>query len=86
VDAVVLTIGHSNRSLDEFTDLIERNAVDVLVDVRTHPGSRRLPHFGQERLRRSLEQAPPPRSGRTRRVGRRVAQHLVPSLRPACTG
>jgi len=31
----VLTIGHSNRSTDEFLTLLKQNAVEVLADVRS---------------------------------------------------
>ena len=50
------TVGHSTRSLDELVDLLKKNAIELLVDVRTVPGSRRLPHFAkavlQEEVRR----------------------------------
>jgi uncharacterized protein (DUF488 family) len=55
--ARVLTIGHSTRPIDVFVDLLERNGVDTLVDVRRHPGSRTQPQFNVERLRASLESA-----------------------------
>ena len=51
---VVHTIGHGNRSLDEFTGLLQRSAIACLVDVRAFPGSRRHPHFGRGELERSL--------------------------------
>jgi uncharacterized protein (DUF488 family) len=54
---IVLTIGHSNRTLDEFIALLRDNGVEVLVDIRTHPGSRRLPHFSQSTLPASLDAA-----------------------------
>ena len=52
----VFTIGHSNRSLDEFMALLEAHRIGVLADVRAFPGSRRLPHFGQDRLAPALEE------------------------------
>ena len=52
--AVVYTIGHGNRSLDEFTELLLRSSIACLVDVRAFPGSRRHPHFGRGELERSL--------------------------------
>lgn len=51
----VFTIGHSNRSLDEFVALLDAHRIEVLADVRAFPGSRRLPHFGQDRLAPALE-------------------------------
>lgn len=41
----VLTVGHSTRSLDELAGLLTANHVEEVWDVRTAPGSRRLPHF-----------------------------------------
>lgn len=35
----LLTIGHSNHSLDKFIRLLEANGVMTLVDVRTAPAS-----------------------------------------------
>lgn len=56
-DLPVLTIGHSTRSITEFVDLLRRHHVELLVDVRAFPGSRRLPWFGSDALRESLEAA-----------------------------
>jgi uncharacterized protein (DUF488 family) len=49
-----LTVGHSTHSLEEFTELLSGHGVEALADVRAHPGSRRLPHFGRETLEREL--------------------------------
>lgn len=50
----VWTIGHSTRSFDEFTNLLRIYGVDAIADVRSFPGSRKYPHFGQELLSRTL--------------------------------
>jgi len=50
----VFTIGHSTRSLEELVDLLRRNRVQELVDVRTVPGSRRHPQFGKAALEAAL--------------------------------
>lgn len=52
-----LTIGHSTRSLVEFLDLLGSSGVELIVDVRRLPGSRRYPHFDQDALCRSLAEA-----------------------------
>ena len=52
----ILTIGHSTRSLDEFVGLLTHHRVTVLIDVRTVPASRRMPHFAKSALERSLPQ------------------------------
>ncbi len=41
----ILTVGHSTRSLEEFTALLTANEVTLLVDIRSIPGSRRNPQF-----------------------------------------
>ena len=53
----VFTIGHSTRALDEFLTMLRDFEIDVLVDVRRFPGSRRFPHFSKENLSRSLADA-----------------------------
>jgi uncharacterized protein (DUF488 family) len=48
------TIGHSTRSLDEFIEILKSFRIEILVDVRSFPGSRRYPHFNREALKASL--------------------------------
>jgi uncharacterized protein (DUF488 family) len=52
---VILTIGHSTRTLDEFLGLLRAHRVSEIVDVRRYPASRRYPHFSRERLAAELE-------------------------------
>lgn len=52
--AVVFTIGHSTRSLDEVVGMLRANDVDVLVDVRSFPSSRAFPQWNQASLAASL--------------------------------
>lgn len=52
-----LTVGHGTRSIDEFIFLLNKNNVDVLIDVRSFPGSRLSPHFGRENMCRWLPSA-----------------------------
>ena len=51
----VWTIGHSTRSLEVFLDLLARNRIEAVADVRRYPGSRRWPHFAPEPLATALE-------------------------------
>ena len=51
----VWTIGHSTRTIEELVLTLESERIELVVDVRRFPGSRRLPQFGAERLRDSLE-------------------------------
>lgn len=50
----LFTIGHSTRSLEEFTDLLQESQIGALVDVRRLPGSRRFPHFNDDVLAEKL--------------------------------
>jgi uncharacterized protein (DUF488 family) len=51
------TIGHGDRGLDVFVDMLRVGGIDTLVDVRRQPGSRRHPHFGREALAAALDAA-----------------------------
>lgn len=51
----VFTVGHSTRSADDLVALLRRSGVDLLIDVRRYPGSRRHPHFSREALAKRLE-------------------------------
>jgi uncharacterized protein (DUF488 family) len=53
----VYTVGHSTREIGEFLELLRENGVDLLVDVRRFPGSRRHPQFGRDALAVSLAEA-----------------------------
>lgn len=55
--ATVFTIGHSTHPIDEFIDLLRRNGVERVVDVRTVPRSRHNPQFEHTALERSLPAA-----------------------------
>lgn len=50
----VYTVGHSTRSLPELVASLRAHGVELLVDVRRFPGSRRHPHFSRESLERAL--------------------------------
>lgn len=50
----IYTVGHSTRSLEELTGLLEAASVAELVDVRSIPRSRRHPQFAGEALAGSL--------------------------------
>ena len=50
----LFTIGHSNHSIEAFIALLQQHGVTALVDVRSHPYSRYLPHFTQKSLKTAL--------------------------------
>lgn len=53
----MMTIGHGTQSIESFIELLRRNDVRVLVDVRAFPRSRHNPQFDRESLSASLERA-----------------------------
>jgi uncharacterized protein (DUF488 family) len=55
--AVIWTIGHSTRSLEEFIELLRGERIELLADVRRYPASRMHPHFNAGALDRSLADA-----------------------------
>lgn len=50
----IWTVGHSTRSGEEFVEILCAQGIQVLVDVRTFPGSRRYPQFNREALAEQL--------------------------------
>ncbi len=51
----MLTIGHSTRTLEEFTELLQIYGITLLIDVRTVPRSRHNPQFNKEVLPEHLK-------------------------------
>lgn len=54
---LIRTIGHSNHPIERFIELLKAGGVDLVIDVRSIPWSRRFPQFGRERLATALSQA-----------------------------
>ncbi len=50
----VITIGHSNRSMEDFLALLKEFEVRALVDIRRFPSSRKFPHFNRSNLQEEL--------------------------------
>ena len=48
-------MGHSNRTLREFVELLLEHRVGTVADVRKLRGSRAMPQFNEPRLARALE-------------------------------
>jgi uncharacterized protein (DUF488 family) len=51
----VWTIGHSTRSFEELVGALQSAEIELVVDVRRLPGSRRLPQFDAAILETTLE-------------------------------
>src|SRR6185437_5562497 len=71
---VLRTIGHSTLPVGLFLRALKQSGCELLVDVRRHPGSRRHPQFGQDRLFASLAEAGIRAIWREGLGGRRKAQ------------
>jgi uncharacterized protein (DUF488 family) len=54
---VILTIGHSTRTIEEFISLLLAHGVGQVADVRTIPRSRHNPQFNADSLPQSLKNA-----------------------------
>jgi uncharacterized protein (DUF488 family) len=52
--ATLLTIGHSTRALEDLIGALKAHSIETLVDIRSLPMSRRLPHFNREALEKTL--------------------------------
>ncbi|OYT28683.1 MAG: hypothetical protein B6U95_03705 [Thermofilum sp. ex4484_82] len=51
----VYTIGHSNRSLKDFIEILNYYRIGVVIDIRRFPTSSKYPHFKKEVLKAELE-------------------------------
>jgi uncharacterized protein (DUF488 family) len=54
---VVHTVGHSNVSQEAFIALLQQHGVEVLVDVRSAPYSKYVPHFNGDALKQAVVRA-----------------------------
>jgi len=54
--SLIYTIGHSNRSLDKFIDILKFFRIETLIDVRRFPKSIYNPQFNKENLNIILHQ------------------------------
>jgi len=50
---IIWTIGHSNRSIDQFVALLKEHKIEALVDIRSFPTSK-IEHFKREEMERWL--------------------------------
>jgi uncharacterized protein (DUF488 family) len=55
--ALLYTLGHSTRSLDDLIETLHAHQIQTLVDIRAFPMSRRLPQFNRESLETTLPAA-----------------------------
>ena len=48
------TVGHGTLQADELARLLDAAGTELVVDIRSHPGSRRHPQFGRDAMQRWL--------------------------------
>ncbi len=51
---IVWTVGHSTRPIEEFLDLLREHRIEMLIDVRRFPVSKRHVQYNERALRDSL--------------------------------
>ena len=73
------TIGHSNRTIEEFIGLLDDHDVELVVDVRRFPGSARYPQFDEDALAATLSEAGIDFRRSTGLTGRRPRSADVPA-------
>lgn len=50
----VWTIGHSTHTLNELVAMLQSFKIEIVIDIRSYPGSRKFPQFNKETLAISL--------------------------------
>ena len=50
----IYTIGHSTRTINKFIEILIKNKIRCVVDVRSYPGSKNFPQFNKEALELKL--------------------------------
>jgi uncharacterized protein (DUF488 family) len=79
--ALLFTIGHSSRSLNEFLDLLGDSRIQFVVDVRAFPRSRTHPQFNEDTLPGALAERGIQYAHLAALGGRRPKS---PDVNPAC--
>ncbi|RLG17054.1 DUF488 domain-containing protein [Nanoarchaeota archaeon] len=52
----IYTIGHSTRSIEEFLNILKFFRIQLVVDVRRFPTSKKVPWFNKENLEKRLKE------------------------------
>jgi uncharacterized protein (DUF488 family) len=53
----LVTVGHGTASAEELASLLRDARIEVLLDIRSHPGSRRHPQFGRDAMTQWVPEA-----------------------------
>lgn len=55
MELTIYTIGHSNYTVEFFVEQLKKHGIDRLVDVRSIPSSKYIPHFNRPELAYKVE-------------------------------
>ena len=50
----IYSIGHSNQAIEVFIELLTQHGIQKLIDIRSHPYSRYVPHFNGPELAKAV--------------------------------
>lgn len=53
---VLYTVGHSVHPIGDFIDILGKNRIDAVADVRSSPYSKFTPQFNRDQLKQSLQE------------------------------
>jgi len=53
----IFTIGHSNLTIEDFLKLLHLHKIQILVDIRSEPYSKYVPHFNRKELEQAIKEA-----------------------------
>ena len=53
---MIYTIGHSNITQESFIELLKLFKIQLVVDVRSSPYSKYVPHFNRENINKALKE------------------------------
>lgn len=54
-EKLIYTIGTSNRSIEEFIEILKKYQIETAIDVRSFPQSKKFPHFNSDSFKEALE-------------------------------
>jgi uncharacterized protein (DUF488 family) len=55
--SIIYTVGHSTRAIEDFIEILRNYFVEIVVDVRRWPTSKRHPHYCMNCLKQNLLRA-----------------------------
>jgi uncharacterized protein (DUF488 family) len=53
---ITFSMGHSNRSFEEFLKILKNYNIKNLIDVRRFPSSRKFPHFNKNYIEEKMKE------------------------------